>query len=622
MDVGGETVENEASGRIASKRSPLLRVLDCLSEEQFEEVVKDALAASGRAGAKSARQSLNAAINASPRIQINGFLEASKANKSPQLLAQVFSECGYGGNDRLLGAVLRMWMTCRQPLLKRVENHLAEIGVEPKPVDFREAALSGVWRAQDWDDQVESLLASSDRPADEGENDSTDSSETRRGETQLMFGLVSGAVMASPGEVKTVGIESSILLDLFEQLWSAPPTDPVWLEFDQGIEALAEIGEQTRRQIIDDLIEKRMERINHLSSEFIKELDFFEFDFAPMLALADDPAVLLKVKEDHADELIKLLERYRETWTRPEADSLREEKLRREERETLEREVATRFELWRSELAEKEEEVGPADSPETVGEDKAETECPDAAEAPDREIASLRERLKDEKSKRGELQTRYDSQREELRKWKRHSGKLDKDKQRLEAEIVSLRASPEERADPANQSGPPGARENQGGYFVSYSAQRVDSVRDAKNQAERSFPEELIFSLNAKSDLGTAFEKPGEVFNVLAWLAEDYRDGRLSPAMGGNRKELLEKKLKEACPNWSYARKQSSTTIGKNPDWYKTSFNGAKFDLLEHLKRGASRDVKATIRIGFAWDEPSGKVIVGYIGQHPKTGQS
>lgn len=630
MDAGGEMLETGVSDRIVPKRSPLLRVLDFLSEEQIEEIVKDALAASGRARSKSARQSLNAAINASPKIQIKGFSEASKANNSPQLpqlVEQVFDECTMGCNERLLGAVLRMWMAGRQPLRKSVENHLAGIEVEANAVDFKKAELSGLWDPRDWDAQIASLLASNGESADASQDDGDAASDPRDWTTQLMLGLVSGAAPALPGEITAAGLASPILLDLFDELWSAPYTNGVWRELDQAIEALAEINEQKGREIIDVVVTMRRDKIDFISSEFGQELDFFECDLAPIRELTQDLAVLLAVEEDHAGELIKLLERYREI--RPVASTLREEKTRREERGTLEREVAARFEQWRSGLVEKEEEIRrrrdeAGDSPEAADEAETETEtnCPDAAEPLERQLASLRESLRDKKSKLDELQTRYDDRGKELRKWERYKGKLDKDRQRLEQEVASLRAALEAHSNSAHQAGSSVTRENREEYIVSYSAQRVDSVRDARNQAERSFPGELVFRLNAKSELDSVFEKPAEVFHVFAWLAKDYRDGRRNPEMGGNRKELLEKKLKDACPNWSYTPRQSRTATGKYPDWYQTSVDGLKLDLHEHVKRGTSRDAKATMRIGFAWDERSGKVIVGYIGRHPKTGQS
>jgi len=629
-DAGGETLETGASERIVLKRSPLLRVLDFLSEEQIEEIVKDALAASGRARSKSARQSLNAAINASPRIQIKGFSEASKANTSPQfpqLVEQVFDECTIGCNERLLGAVLRMWMAGRQPLRKSVENHLAGIEVEANAVDFKKAELGGLWDPRDWDAQIESLLASNGESADDSRDDEDAASDPRDWTTQLMLGLVSGAVPASPGEIKAAGLESPILLDLFDELWSAPYTNGVWRELDQAIEALEEINEQKGREIIDVVVTMRRDKIDFISSEFGQELDFFECDLAPIRELTQDLAVLLAAEEDHAGELIKLLERYQEI--RPEAGTLREEKMRREERDTLEGEVATRFEQWRSELAEQEKDIRrrrdeAGDSPEAADEDEAETEavCPDAAEPLEKQLASLRESLRDKKSKLDELQTRYDDRGKELRKWQRYKGKLDKDRQRLEEEVALLRAALEAHSNSAGQAESSAIRENREEYIVSYSAQRVDSVRDARNQAERSFPEELVFRLNAKSELDSVFEKPAEVFHVFAWLAKDYREGRRNPEMGGNRKELLEKKLKEACPNWSYTPRQSRTATGKYRDWYQTSVDGRKLDLHEHVKRGTSRDAKATIRIGFAWDDQSGKVIIGYLGRHPKTDQS
>ena len=137
----------------------------------------------------------------------------------------------------------------------------------------------------------------------------------------------------------------------------------------------------------------------------------------------------------------------------------------------------------------------------------------------------------------------------------------------------------------------------------------IDSVADALELAARSFPDALAISLNAKSDPDVPFAKSAEVFDALAWLATAYRR-RGAPAIG------------ESCPGWFHKPDQSQATVGMNPDWYRTSFEGRTVAVTNHIGEGASFDPRSTIRIGFAWDEETQCVVVGYVGRHQRNRKS
>jgi hypothetical protein len=63
--------------------------------------------------------------------------------------------------------------------------------------------------------------------------------------------------------------------------------------------------------------------------------------------------------------------------------------------------------------------------------------------------------------------------------------------------------------------------------------------------------------------------------------------------------------------------------MGRYPDWYKCTYEGRSLDLVEHIGRGnTKRQGPNAIRVAFAWDESSRKIVVGFIGQHQRTGQS
>ena len=137
----------------------------------------------------------------------------------------------------------------------------------------------------------------------------------------------------------------------------------------------------------------------------------------------------------------------------------------------------------------------------------------------------------------------------------------------------------------------------------------IDSVADALELAARSFPDALAISLNAKSDPDVPFARPAEVFDALAWLATAYRR-RGAPG------------IEETCPGWFHKPDQSQATVGMYPEWYRASFEGRTVAVTNHIGKGASFDPRSTIRIGFAWDEETQRVVVGYVGRHQRNRKS
>ena len=624
-DIGDAAREADpVSGSIVPKRNSLRRILlpGVISEEQFADVVAVSLSASRIAGAKSARQSLHAAIDASDGIKVKGFSQASRA-KAAQLQEPVMDECMLYGNERLLGAVMRMWLTCKPELRSRVAQHLVESGIETRDVDFKDAVYAGIWRPEDWDRHLQSLVEAVACP----ESGNTAEAEFETDELRLMFSLLTSAVPAHPGEIVAVDIESPMLSNLLESLWTALPTREEWQELDKAIEALTEINEQKSRQMIEMDIRFRRENIEFLVEEFKEELEYLdEFNFEIVLDAAENPEILLTVDSTYPAKLILLLERYRDI--RPQAKSRSAEKARAAERSSLEDEAIDLFAHWLRDISRQQEIIRERlDAEQQTAAEAGEAEAgasPANEESRDEELESLREKLQEEKSAHKALQGRYDKQGEDKRKWERQSSKLEKDKQRLEEEIESLRALQGPNADAANQQGVSGVREEAGEYRVNYSPDRIKDVKDAFSQSQRTYSEELVFAPNSKSEhSNSAFEKPDEVFKALAWLAFEFRDSKLNPGIGENLNEVLEESLKNAVrPNWSYSPRQSMTAVGKYPDAYRTTYQGNKYDLHEHLKRGRSYDPKSNIRISFAWDEAIRKVVVGYIGRHQKTAQS
>ena len=143
----------------------------------------------------------------------------------------------------------------------------------------------------------------------------------------------------------------------------------------------------------------------------------------------------------------------------------------------------------------------------------------------------------------------------------------------------------------------------------------ITSVAEAVERAEKAFTEKLVFSLNNNSEVEkNPFEEPQEVFSAFSFLATTYRNAKLKTSMCAD----FDEAIKNAIESWSYSGRQSPITLGKYPGWYQCTWNGNRYSIEEHIGTGRNKDPRYTIRVAFAWDSASGKVIIGFIGQHQK----
>ena len=135
----------------------------------------------------------------------------------------------------------------------------------------------------------------------------------------------------------------------------------------------------------------------------------------------------------------------------------------------------------------------------------------------------------------------------------------------------------------------------------------IDSVGEAVALAREAFPDRLLIKLNSRSNENTPFTNPAEVYDALAWLATAHCDAN-------------DKRIGEACSGWTYKANQREESIAKYREWYETLADGKTWYLGAHIGKGASRDPRHTIRIGFVRDEEDNRVIVGFIGLHQRNG--
>jgi len=146
----------------------------------------------------------------------------------------------------------------------------------------------------------------------------------------------------------------------------------------------------------------------------------------------------------------------------------------------------------------------------------------------------------------------------------------------------------------------------------------VATVAEAIDRVKQRYAGQIVFALNNKSDSKTPFREPGEVFTALEWLATFYVEART----GRQRCPRLDHELAQTLPGWDYRARQSDGTVGQNPEWYRCTWEGRRYEIEEHIGFGASKRPEETIRIAFAWDSGRKTVVVGYVGQHQRNTKS
>ena len=143
----------------------------------------------------------------------------------------------------------------------------------------------------------------------------------------------------------------------------------------------------------------------------------------------------------------------------------------------------------------------------------------------------------------------------------------------------------------------------------------ANSVAEAVAQAERDHGAKLVFSFNNKSEeKDSPFEAPEEVERAFNWLATTYWDARAGVAPCPD----LDRSVRELIPGWSFSGGQKKHSVGKHESWYQCKWNGKDYWIGEHLGCGTSKRPEETIRIAFAWDEDSKKIVLGFVGQHQR----
>lgn len=590
-------VSNDEHSIRPDESVPLSAIFDVIGT-QAPTVVSTALE-HRPAASESARAALNAAIDNSG-ITIKGFKKASTARPgalSDLLLLELFD-----GNDKLAGAVLRVWAEANPEIVRIVTEHLDDNGV---PIADRQDSFHEVWPKH------QCLL--------EGNMLSVKHPEFERYDIALMLSYLSGRFPED--EV----FESDLFKHVLDQMDDLPLDAPEWDEATLFISTVVEMISVKASERNSALREEFDDVLDGIAERFEDELRYLGVDLG--WSREDTEAHLDLIEPAHA--LLSALESALEAYAgvRPQAATREEEFQRAGEREQREADIYKVIHTW-------EELMAAVDEAEAT--DEQSTDGPDApADVTMHEYQALleaRQALAAENARLSEANSALEQNRGKLQAEKesltaknarlvddnktlQHANeklRMEKEEEshensRLKRELRESRQreeawhgtpAPERQTLEEKESGPP-----------------IESVRIAIARAKSNFPDQLLIAPNSRSNEDTPFQRPSEVYDALNWLANGYRRLRSNPT---GVDPDFDKMLKEACPGWSYIPHQSAVTIGMFKDWYYTKTGGTKYELTEHLGKGNSGNPQHTIRIAFAWDADLQKVIVGYVGHHQR----
>lgn len=544
---------------------PVAGAMWLLTDEQRLRVTQRAL----EQRTSSAGQRLRTALR---HVQVDGFRNPAKA-PAKRLAVPVLDEIRH--DDRLASATLLAWEASQPDLRAKVAMRLAESDIACRDAG---SALDwgGSWPVSDCMEIGEEIA---------------DGMPVDIEEAAFMCCLVSGRFPLPDGDPPaSLLAETPLIQGWLKHLESMSVEADEWNDLPVLVDGVKDLLADRLVQLAEQLHSDVTDGIEELA-DFGPELRYLEIDSENWGDELNERGDLMLDAMDLIDEMHQALALYRAV--RPQADSRSEELRRVAERTKQEERILSLEGQWRELLAR------PKPEPPEKEED---TPAPDVTQE---ELQSLRAELDEIKELHAEAKSRYQAETQRLEEsnatLRQAKAQRDEEISELKGEVIRLREAEDYWRDSffaTQQSSPEKGEEVQ-----------LKTVQDAVDLASRQFADELLISLNSKSSTRIPFQRPQEVFDALEWLATAYRRDP-------------EAAISDACPGWFFRRKQSDSTVGMFREWYETRVAGQRYDLTTHIGKGSSFDPKTTIRIGFAWDEESGRVIVGFIGQHQKSRQS
>ena len=420
------------------------------------------------------------------------------------------------------------------------------------------------------------------------------------------------------------------LSDVLNRLRMLPAESQAWHEdiprFAEALNELISTKDEERNQL-----SRMLEDFEELQKQFSSELEFFGRQAADwgihslgINSLATSASISEAAQK--FSELETALANYRAVTDR--ADRIDEERQRREQRHDLE-DAIERILSEIDDLAQNADT--PDDDPATGAPFLSETEASaDSAETQQQAQSEADSQLRDELNLlRGEYEALISSN----HTLKQDSASIEGKVRALEGEIAGLNADKltltEEVAELRDQLRI--SETNEVNWRIAYEAEvkskdasapepipaEVESLRRAVDLARARYGDRLVFRLNKKSDQDYNYSRPKEVWDALEWLATTYHDSQTGEAQTID----LNESIRNTCGGWEYKSNQTDITFNMYREWYTTTKDGKTYELRKHLSKGTGRDANV-IRIAFAWDEDSERVIVGFVGPHQRSRSS
>ena len=609
-------ITESANDTHADESEPLSAVFRQMDFGYVKTVVSRALELRSKAS-ESVRSSLGSSIRKS--VRLDGFKDASRALPQ-QLTEPVMWEILEEGDDRLAGAILRAWAESHAGLHDLAVEHLGGLGIPAEYPDFKGSRFKSEWLRDEWLSECEAVADGRD--------------DLDFDDVALMLCYVSGRI-PEPSYDEEPEVESPLFLKWLDELNELPMDAPEWAEIPELLEALSRM---TTDKIVARLRAKAEEleqKVSHTMEGFEAELRYLDLDIGSWHEDAVARVTAVPMALDLIEELHDRLAEYR--LVQPQGATRSEEAARSDARRECEEaiiDIAARWDLLM------EEHELPGDEQQEAGYDARESGADGDNSGRDGEAQTVGETAEQPslehragESDAAEIDEEYLSLKSELDRLKQDSDSFRSENSRLQQENTGLQLDKtlldKENSELRNDLSQ--SRETEESWRRAYiavsanqaSAERDDSpelgrVNDALALAERAFPDQLLFALNSKSAKDSPFQKPGEVFDALAWLATEYHRLRMNPGASPD----FDKLVKEACPGWSYRPDQAEVTKDQFAQWYTTAVDGKTYELYSHVGKGNSFDPQNTIRIAFAWDDDLRVVVVGYIGLHQKTRRS
>ena len=594
--------------------APLSAVFRQMDFEYVTAVVSRALEFRGSAS-ESARSALSSAIARS--VRLDGFKDASKALPQ-QIRDPIMWEILEQGDDRLAGAVLKTWVESQDALHDLAVKHLGVLDIPAEYPDLKKSRFRSEWPRDQWLSECESVT--------------NDHDELEFNDVALMLCYASGRIPGLPYDLEEEPeVESALFSKWLDELNELPPDAPEWAEFPELLKALLKVDTDRIVARHRAMVEELERRASHAMEEFGAELRYLDLNIGTWTEDVVERETAVPAALDLIEEMNDRLEEYRPL--RPQGATRSEEAARSEARRECEEAIIGVVTRWERLM---EEHELPDDEPEDAGSSTGEPDVNDGKGVED--PADAVEQTAGQSFREGQpgdsdAADEHDSLRVDLDQLRRDYDSLGSANSRLTQENAGLRSDKTtlDRENSHLRNELSRAREESESWRRAYVLVRRNdadptgaepapllNVSDALALAERTFPDQLTFALNSKSDRNTPFRKPEEVFEVLAWLSTEYHRLRTNPGASPDFNRLL----KEACPGWSYSPGQAEVVKEQFSDWYATTFDGKTYDLYAHIGKGASFDPQNTIRIAFAWDDDLGKVIVGYVGLHQRNRRS